>query len=636
MTADEGRNSLRVVFRPDGKQVTVDRGTTVLEAGRLACIPIDAVCGGNGKCGRCKVKIDGKTITEGSEHLTEEEVREGITLACTSRIEGDLIVHVLPRYRLGKHQIVTKSVQKMPKRTTPWVTKRFLEMNPATLSDNLADRERMMRAMDDARSEISLEGLRDLPSALRDGRWKVTATQSDLAGPVEIIRVEPGDTRGSAVGIAVDIGTTTVVVDLIDLDTGEVLGTASDFNRQMTHGDDVIARMMFGEENGLDELTSLARETVNSCIKRVMEERKEMDGERLSRQDIVAASIAGNTVMTQFFLGLSTDHVRLEPYVPVTHHIPPMKAKDLGLMMNGAGSVFTFPSRAGYVGGDVIADVLASEMHRSKRTHLLIDVGTNGEVVLGCRDWMVSCSCSAGPAFEGGEVACGVRAMDGAIDRLRIDDDLAAKYHVIGDQAPIGVCGSGLVDLMAEMYARGVIDRKARIQERYSDRVRTGEEGLEYVIERKERLHEGATSDLVITDADLQNILRTKAAIYGACSVLLRKTGKDLESLSSIVIAGGFGFHLDMTRAVTLGMFPDVPRKKYRFIGNGALGGAKLALVSKDARRETSKILKKMTYLELSVDNEFYEEFSASLFIPHTDLGRFPSANHANDWRDVA
>jgi uncharacterized 2Fe-2S/4Fe-4S cluster protein (DUF4445 family) len=277
------------------------------------------------------------------------------------------------------------------------------------------------------------------------------------------------------------------------------------------------------------------------------------------------------------------------------------------------------------VGGDVVADVLASGIHRSEGPHLLIDVGTNGEMVLGGKDWMVTCSCSAGPAFEGGEVSCGMRAMDGAIDRLRINDDLSTTYHVLGDQLPVGICGSGLIDLLAEMYERGVIDRKARIQELDSDRVRTADEGPEYVIEWRKNLGQGAASDLVMTDADLQNILRTKAAVYGACSVLLRKTGEEAGNLSSIVIAGGFGYHLDIERAIMLGMFPDVPRKKYRFIGNGSIGGAKLALLSEKARKDMHSVVRKMTYLELSVDNEFYEEFSSSLFIPHTDVSRFPN-----------
>ena len=622
----EEQGMVRVVFRPDGKSAEARVGTTVLEAARRAGLQIDAVCGGEGKCGRCKVRVSGKHESVDSTATSEDDRRDGIVLACTTTVQGDLEVEVLPRSRLGKHQIVTESVERPPKRTKPWVKKRYAELSPPTLSDNTADLERVLKGIGWRGYDVPLETLRGLPDAVRAGGWKVTATISSLDDASGLIRVEPGDTSGTLLGIAVDIGTTTVVVNLLDLLTGDVLGTASDHNKQVSLGEDVIARMMHAEEHGMDELTRLSRDTVNACVDTLL--RKASVGRRkpLTEHDISAASIAGNTVMTQFFLGVRTDHVRLEPYVPVAHDFPTVRGREVGLLMNPNGSALLFPSRAGYVGGDVVADVLASGMHRVKGPHLLIDVGTNGEMVLGGKDWMVTCSCSAGPAFEGGEVSCGMRAMDGAIDRLRVNDDLSMAYHVLGGGRPVGVCGSGLIDLMAELFSKCVIDRKARVQDLGSPRTRPSDDGMEYVIETKDRLAPGASHDLVVTDADLQNILRTKAAIHGACSVLLRKTDHEAEDLSGIIIAGGFGYHLDIGRAITLGMFPDVPRKMYRFIGNGSVGGARLALLSERSRKEMRSVVRKMTYLELSVDNEFYEEFSSSLFIPHTDTARFPTA----------
>ena len=621
----EEQAKVRVVFRPDGRSAEVNAGTTVLEAARRAGVQIDAVCGGEGKCGRCKVRPSGKFSHQDSPALTDEDRRSGVVLACTALVQGDLEVEVLPRSRLGKHQIVTESVERPPKKARPWVRKRYAELSPPTLTDNTADLERVLNGVGWKGYEVPLETLRELPEAVRAGDWKVTATISNLDDVSGLIRVEPGDTSNTLLGVAVDIGTTTIVVNLVDVLTGEVLGTASDYNKQVSLGEDVIARMMHAEEHGMDELTRLARDTVNACIDTLLR-RASAGGSRLTEWDVSAASIAGNTVMTQLLLGVRTDHVRLEPYVPVAHDFPTVRGREVGLLMNPNGSALIFPSRAGYVGGDVVADVLASGMHRSKGPHLLIDVGTNGEMVLGGKDWMATCSCSAGPAFEGGEVSCGMRAMDGAIDRLRVNDDLTTTYHVLGGGRPVGVCGSGLIDLLAELYSKGVIDRKARIQDSGSSRTRSSDEGMEYVIETGDRLAGGTGSDLVVTDADLQNILRTKAAIYGACSVLLRKTDHRAEDLSSIIIAGGFGYHLDIDRAITLGMFPDVPRKRYRFIGNGSVGGARLALLSERSRREMRSVVRKMTYLELSVDNEFYEEFSSSLFIPHTDTSRFPTA----------
>jgi uncharacterized 2Fe-2S/4Fe-4S cluster protein (DUF4445 family) len=623
--AADGKASYRVSFQQEGVEVTVSEGQTVLEACSLAGIDIDAVCGGEGKCGRCKVKLSGKHSTSQSPLLTPEEAEEGVVLACLTRVEGDLTIEVMPRSRIGRHQILTKSVEELPKAVSPWVSKTYLELPPATVSDNLADFDRLLRGL--ARRDLCmpLDTLKVLPGIVRQDGWKVTATITELDSTNEITRVDPGDTSGSLLGIAVDIGTTTVVVDLVDLRTGKVLATVSDYNRQTSRGEDVIARMMFAEERGMTELRLLVRQTINLLLDELVKQETKRLGRPVNKGEIAAASVAGNTIMTHFFTGVDTRFIRLEPYVPASYSMPCMKAGELGLSINPAARVMMFPARAGYVGGDVIADVLASGMHRSEKLALLIDVGTNGEIVLGGRDWMTSCSCSAGPAFEGGEVSCGMRAMEGAIEKIRINDDLSTSYHVIGDTTPVGICGSGLIDLMAELYAKGLVDRKARLQEIESERINRSDTGLEYVVEKRDMLGPYARSDLVITDSDLQNLMRTKAAIYGACAVLMKKSDEPFDELSSLIIAGGFGYHLDIGRAVLIGMFPDLPTEKYRFIGNGSLGGARAALISAENRREVAKIFDNMTYIELSTDNEFYDEFSSSLFIPHTDLSRFPS-----------
>ena len=626
MAGEQQKKEHVVTFLPDGKGVAVSEGATILDAARLAGVGLDAVCGGEGKCGRCKVRPEGKFRASPSQLLTEAETREGIVLACEATVLGDLAIEVLPRSRIGRHQILTRSIEEVPKPLSPWVRKEFYQLPPATIWDNVADLERLWRVLGRSQLPMPLEALRELSDVLRKGDWKVTVTLSNMDSSDEITRVESGDATKKLIGIAVDIGTTTVVVDLVDLLTGEVLGTASDYNRQISRGEDVIARMMFSEDGGGAELTALARGTLNELIGRLMTSASEKGSAPVRPEDIVAASVAGNTVMLHFFAGLPTRHLRLEPYVPVAHHAGYIKAAELDLRTNSSARVMLFPSRAGYVGGDVVADVLASGMHRSDKLSLLIDVGTNGEIVLGKKDWLVACACSAGPAFEGGEVSCGMRAMEGAIDRIRVNEDLSTSYHVLGDRKPVGVCGSGLIDLVAEMYCRGVIDRKARIQEIISDRIRATDSGREYVVEKRSELAKGATNDLVVSDADLQNLLRTKAAIYGACSTLLRKMGETIENVSSIIIAGGFGYHLDVGRAIWIGMFPDAPQDRYRFIGNGSLGGARLALLSAKRRKEMLDIFDKMTYLELSVDNDFYAEFSSSLFIPHTDIRKFPSA----------
>lgn len=624
--AKKTRRNFTVTFPSENRTVTVAEGTTLLEACRLADIAVDAVCGGEGKCGRCKVKPLGSFEATPSSLVSEAESKEGVVLGCLARARGDLSVELLPRSRIGKHQILTESTAEIPRPLQPWVRKKYVELQPPTISDNVADLERLMRQLKTKHLCAPLDTLKELPEALRSGGWKVTTTVSELGQTREISRVAPSDTTESQVGLAVDIGTTTVVVELVNLLTGRVEATASDYNRQTSRGEDVIARMMYSEEKGVRELKALVTDTINGLISRVIGSANAGSGRHLEADDIAAASVAGNTIMTHFFLGLDTRRIRLEPYVPIAYHMPCLRAKDVGLNIDPRTFVYTFPSRAGYVGGDVIADVLASGLHRSDDLTLLIDVGTNGEIVLGGRDWIASCACSAGPAFEGGEVSCGMRAMEGAIDKIRINEDLTTSYHVIGDGQPVGVCGSGLIDLIAEMYSHGVIDRKARIQALATDRVRASDAGLGFVVEKKDKLGRQATDDLVVTDADLQNLLRTKAAIFGACSTLLRKTEESLEDIASVVIAGGFGSHLDVARSILIGMLPDVPHEKYRFIGNGSLGGARLALLSKKRRNEIQDIFEKMTYFELSVDTTFYDEFSSALFIPHTDLSRFPSS----------
>jgi len=624
MTGDR-REDAKVKFVPFGLSVVVQKGTTVLEACSAAGILVDAVCGGEGECGRCKVIVKGQFSSQNSTHITKAEAASSVVLACTTIVEGDITVEVPERSRLRKHQILTKSIEEFPRHISPWVKKRMIDLPRASVTDNVADLERLSRTLGIRRLDYPREVLEALPEVARGKEARITLTISTLGHVPEVTRIESGP-RGGLYGIAVDVGTTTVVVELVDLLRGRVLGIASEYNRQIEHGEDVIARMMFAEEGGLGELARLAKDTINANIRTLLATAKAPDEGQIAEDDIVAASVAGNTIMTHFLASLPTHTIRREPYVPVAHTLPPMRAGDLGIAMNPAGRVLMFPLRAGYVGGDIVADVLSSGMHRSDSVSLLIDVGTNGEVVLGCRDWLVSCACSAGPAFEGGETSCGMRAMDGAIDKIRINEDLSCSYHVIGNCAPSGVCGSGLIDLMAEMFTRGIIDRKARINDLGIDLIRDTDEGRVYVIERREKLSAGASDDLVMTDPDLQNILRTKAAIFSACSVLLRKTGMSMDSLHSMIIAGGFGYNIDIDRAITLGMFPDVSRKKYKFIGNGSVAGARLALLSEKRRKEATDIFEKMTYLELSVDNDFYNEFSSSLFLPHTDLSKFPSA----------
>jgi uncharacterized 2Fe-2S/4Fe-4S cluster protein (DUF4445 family) len=346
--------------------------------------------------------------------------------------------------------------------------------------------------------------------------------------------------------------------------------------------------------------------------------------------------------MIHLFLGLNPRGIRYDPYVSTTNVPSAYKARDLTVHINPNAPVYCVPGRASYVGGDIVADVLCSGMADSPQTSLLIDVGTNGEVVLGNDDFMVACSCSAGPAFEGGEVKAGVRAMQGAIEKIEINQDLELKYSTIGNQVPRGICGSGLIDLVAALYRRGVVDRKGALQDRKMDRVRVGDQGREFVVawaeETKRKLSteararsgvwdavENDLGDIVVSDDDIANIIRTKAALYASCEVLLDSVHMRMSEVEKVYIAGGFGNHIDLENAVTIGLLPDLPHDKFEFLGNASLGGARLTLLSSEMRKKAVQVHKRMTYLELTTDNRFFDRFTSASFLPHTDMDKFPT-----------
>lgn len=429
----------------------------------------------------------------------------------------------------------------------------------------------------------------------------------------KIIAIEEGK-RKDNLGIAIDIGTTTVVVYLVDLNNGNIIAKESSYNKQIICGEDVIARVLYcEEEEGLNKLKSLVLETINFLINEF----------KVSKDEIKSCVIAGNTIMTHLFLGIHPKYIRLEPYIPTANLFPLIKANDIGLNIYKNAPVYCLPSRSSYVGGDITADVLASGMHKKEELALLIDVGTNGEVVLGNKDWLVSCSCSAGPAFEGGEVEFGLRATSGAIEDIELEEDLNVKYKTIENAKPKGICGSGLLDLIAEMFTHGVIDKQGKIQNLNSKRIRKGKEGNEFVIAWKEETE--IKKDIVITDIDIKNILRTKASMFSAILTLLKSMEYSLDNIERVYIAGGFGNYLDSEKGIILGLFPDIPLWKFEYIGNGSVAGATLVLLSKEKKKEAEEIFQKMTYFELSVSNTYFNEFTSALFLPHTDINLFPS-----------
>jgi uncharacterized 2Fe-2S/4Fe-4S cluster protein (DUF4445 family) len=608
----------RVRIKPDDVEVIVDRGTTILEAAIAANVDISSSCGGKGTCMKCKVMVEGPTKQSTRKALDKELVGKGFVLACQSYVVGDVVVTIPEEARMKSHQILRAHREHGLVHLSPLTVMKTVAMEPPSMVDNLGDLERLARAISgNEEMQASIPILRDLPRNLRDWGWKAAAIllSEDLGNG--LVSIE-NPNKACHVGAALDIGTTTLVLSLVDMETGKTLSTSSDYNRQARAGDDVIARIAYAEEGGLDELQGLVLRTIDQLVN----EAKYAADSPFRSCDITALSVAGNTTMVHLFLGVDPTRIRYEPYIPVMNIPPLVRAKDLGLGIAPEAPVYIVPGRAGFVGGDITADVLASRMHDRADLTLLIDVGTNGEVVLGNDELLVACSTSAGPAFEGGEVVCGMRATNGAIERVRIRPDLEPELEVIGEEEPLGLCGSGLIDLVSQLFLRGLIDKKGKIQDVGSKRIRRDDEGSVFLLSKSSN---AVKKEISISDADLANIIRTKAAIYAGCSVLLKAIDKRFEDLEKVCIAGGFGNYIDIENAINIGLLPDIPRERFDFIGNAALAGAVQTLLSREERRKALQIYEDMTYIELSNSQAFFDEFSSASFLPHTDGERFPS-----------
>jgi uncharacterized 2Fe-2S/4Fe-4S cluster protein (DUF4445 family) len=495
-------------------------------------------------------------------------------------------------------------------------------LTPPTLMDNSSDltrlRNQLKKRLGAEAIDVDLRVMQKLAQVVRE-EWKVTATVIDLDNRCQVIDMEAASRALPCYGLAVDIGTTTVVAYLVDLSNGKIIGKLGSHNLQAQFGDDVISRMIWAEQpGGLTQLQKAVVETINSLADGLCQEA------RVEKEAIRLVAAAGNTVMTHFFLGMETRNVRREPYIPTAVTFPPVKAEELGLMVHPAARVLNFPAVASYVGGDIVAGVLSSGQGHSFSLKLFIDIGTNGEIVLGNQDWLIACACSAGPSFEGAGVTCGMRAQKGAIERLAIDLEAdVVEVETIGNVRPIGICGSGLIDCIAEMLRVGVIDRSGRICLENHRRVRERQGEKEFVLTWEYKTKGG--KEIVITEGDIQNIMRSKGAVFAGIQSLLKSLDMDLSAVDKIIIAGGFGNYINIGNAISIGLLPDLPAQKYKFVGNASVKGACMALTSRESHLLAEELGAKMTYLELSAGNLFMDEFVSALFLPHTDLGLFPS-----------
>ncbi|HXY53868.1 MAG TPA: ASKHA domain-containing protein [Nitrospirota bacterium] len=625
----------KITFIPDNVSVDIDDNTNLFKAVKAAGMYVLSSCGGKGNCGKCKVVIKEGNADSGKSRsfLTVEEVDRGYALACLTRIKSDLTVEIPPESRMqAKHKIATGAKMdeliNLMKSAGGCLESRiirvYLDLNPPTIDDNISDYERLRRALDEkgfdaSHLHMSYMMLSKLPHVLREGDWKVTVSVFNVTAVLEVLDIFPGDATRTGYGAAVDIGTTTVVVYLVDMTNGHIIGTASSYNSQVKCGDDVITRIVYStERNGLSELQELAVGNVNSMLSELAEKNNIPRG-------IDYIVIAGNTTMMHLFYGVDPQFIREEPYIPAATFFPIIRGKSVGFQFDPQSIIYSIPNVASYVGGDITAGVLVSQIHKQDAVSLFIDIGTNGEIVLGNKDWLVTAACSAGPAFEGSGIKFGMRAMEGAIEEVEINPrTFEVNYRVIGDVKPIGICGSGMIDTIAEMYLSGVIDQKGKIREEISSkRIRRGESGLEYVLAW--RVESAINKEIVITEVDLDNLIRAKAAIYAGFSTLLSQMNMTFMDIEKLFIAGGFGRYIDVERAITIGMLPDLPVDKFQFLGNTSIMGAYYALLCDRLRHEAEDIARRMTYIELSVSRNFMDEYLSALFLPHTDLNAFPT-----------
>jgi len=635
-------SKFKVTFYPYNKTVEVEKDTTILSAAVSAGVPLNSVCGGDGVCGRCKVVLKkGSVLMQATGLLSSEEKARGVYLACLSEVQGDLEVEIPPESAADFEKVsdqelkntysdiediepVKPGLAEQAFSNLPFTSKFYLELPAPDLDDKVSDLERLYRQINKMLPnaliiQTGIVSIRNLSELLRSSGWKITVTLARRNGVTEIIQIEPGDTSQRNFGMCFDIGTTTVTGQLVDLNKSKVLGTKVAYNKQATFGSDVITRIIYAREpDGLEKLHCAVAEEMNRMSQELIAEHS------IDLNDVTCVLCAGNTTMMHLLLRIDPTYIRKEPYVPAANFIPPLRATEAGVKINPRGLLTCVPGVASYVGGDVTSGVLSCGIDKADDLSILIDIGTNGEIVLGDRDFMVSCAASAGPAFEGSGVSCGMRATKGAVQKVKISGkDFNISYETIGGMKAKGICGSGYIDLIAEMLAAGILDKGGKIKDLKHKRIRQSEMGREFVVVFKEDAD--STSDIVITEVDIDNLKRAKAAIYSAMLVLLRRMDIDLNDVKKLFIAGGFGTSVDINNAINIGLLPDIQRSRIVFVGNSSLSGARAIILSYEAMRQAEEIARKMTYLELSTEPAYMDEYVAALFFPHTDLARFPS-----------
>ena len=622
--------------------VAVTAGENLLEVARKANVAIDAPCSGNGSCGKCRVKfISGKLDTEKTRHISEEEFAEGWRLSCVSTITEDvevLVPDIASAYK-SRMKVADLSSQEeiaifdRAKQDVEEAGIAFendfsvveLQMEEPTLDDTMPDNERLVWAIQAAagveKVKLTYQVLQKLPDMLREYKFCVNAVLKKTGHGALVYDVLPPEDH-QICGLAVDIGTTTVSAVILDMVSGALLAKASAGNGQIRYGADVINRIIEStKEGGRKKLQkAIIKETINPMIHNMCR------AAGIAKDQIYHMCVASNTTMNHLFAGVNADPLRMEPYIPTFFETDNLHAYDLGIQVHPDARIVIAPNIGSYVGGDITAGTLVSMIWNKPEFNLFIDLGTNGEIVFGNSDFMMSCACSAGPAFEGGDISCGMRATDGAIEACTIDaKTMEPSFKIVGDegQKPVGLCGSGIIDVIAELFRCRIVSPKGKFV-REGERVRHDEYGIgSYILAFKEEA--AGHKDVVINEVDIDNFIRAKGAIFSAICTMIRSLDFDVSMIENVYVAGGIGSGINMKNAVTIGMFPDIEIEKFHYIGNSSLTGAYNMVLSRQAEEKVYELSHNMTYMELSTDPGYMDEFVAACFLPHTDTSLFPS-----------
>ena len=625
-----------IKFEPSGVAVEVMDGSELLDAAKKAGVEINAPCGGKGVCGKCKVRIaSGDVNAENLEVLSADDVDAGYVLACKSKIsDSDLVVEIPDaESRAGGKFTDTSADAKLVRQELlprkwqydPLAVKWLLEVEQPQLDDGLSDLDRLTRAIqkDWGKKDVlyDLALIRKVADMLRSDGGKVTVTMVREPDKYHVIGIESGDTTTRGYGIAVDIGTTTVAVQLVRLSQAKVVATMTDYNDQIACGLDVISRINYAKTaERLAELRDKVLATINRLIEKLASENS------IRPEDICDAVISANTTMVHLLLGLNPEYIRLAPYTPTVLKVPYLAACDVGININSSSWIYITPSAGSYVGGDITSGLLCTDVTTdTEDVSLFIDIGTNGELVIGNGEFLMTCACSAGPAFEGGGIEYGMRASTGAIEKVEINRQTGiAEFQTIGGGKAKGICGSGMISLLAELFLNGWLDAGGKLnREKSSDAIIADGRVAKYVIATADKSDSGKA--IMISELDIENIIRAKAAIYSACAMMLEQLDMGFEDLAKVYIAGGFGRFLDLENARVIGLIPDLPLEKFQYIGNASLMGSYMVLISNEFHQKQIELANRMTYVDLSSDSSYMDQYTAALFLPHTDTSVFPT-----------